>query len=49
MIQTQLQYYAVAARIGQLKNAAADTEAAKELKVLMKILIEFERRNLQSV
>ncbi|GAA4435292.1 hypothetical protein GCM10023188_27190 [Pontibacter saemangeumensis] len=42
MITTRVQYYAVASRIEQLKNAASDSQAAKELKVLVKLLVEFE-------
>jgi hypothetical protein len=49
MITTPLQYHAVAVRIGQLANVAAGTEAAKELKILTKLLVEFENRRLQRV
>lgn len=48
MIRTQVQYYAVASRIEQLKDASANTAAAKELKVLMKMLVDFESRRRQA-
>lgn len=48
MITTPVQYYAVASRIEQLKNAASGSQAAKELKVLVQLLVEFESRNANS-
>lgn len=47
MITTQVQYHAVALRIEQLKDAAPGSEASKELKVLTKMLIDYESRRLQ--
>lgn len=43
-IKTQGQYQAVAARIEQLKDAEPGTNEAKELKLLMRLLVEFEMK-----
>jgi hypothetical protein len=43
-ITNQNQLYAVAVRIGELMKAAG-TEAAKERKALMKLLVELEGRD----
>lgn len=48
-ITTQEQYDAVAARLEELKNAPAGSEGAKELKLLTKLIVEFERKRSQSV
>lgn len=42
MITTHAQYNAVASRIEQIKDAPSGSEAAKELKVLMNLLVRFE-------
>lgn len=47
MITTQVQYHAVASRIEQLKDAAPGSAPAKELKVLTKLLVDFESRRRQ--
>lgn len=49
MIKTQVQYYAVASRIEQLKDAASGSGAAKELKVLTKLLIDYESGRRQPI
>lgn len=49
MITTQVQYYAVALRIEQLKDAASGSAAAKELKVLTKMIVDFESRRQQPI
>ncbi|MFD3002889.1 hypothetical protein ACFS7Z_21155 [Pontibacter toksunensis] len=48
MITTEVQYRAVASRIEQLKDAPSGSEPANELKVLMKLIVDFEsgRRQL---
>ena len=48
MITTQVQYHAVASRIEQIKDATADSIAAKELKILTMMIIDFENRRRQS-
>ncbi|MCC9167920.1 hypothetical protein [Pontibacter harenae] len=45
---TQNQPYAVAVRIGELVKAAG-TEAARERRALMKLLVELESKNLQLI
>ena len=42
MIHTQAQYYAVASRIEQIKDAPTGSEASKELKVLTNLIVRFE-------
>ncbi|GAB3541471.1 hypothetical protein GCM10027443_40800 [Pontibacter brevis] len=49
MITTQVQYHAVASRIEQLKDAMPGSEASKELKVLTKMLVDFESKAQQPV
>lgn len=49
MITTKVQYHAVASRIEQLKDAPSGSEAAKELKVLMKLIVDFESGRRQLV
>lgn len=49
MITTQAQYHAVASRIEQLKDAAAGSGAAKELKVLTKLIVDFENGRRQTI
>lgn len=48
-ITTQQQYDTVASRIEQLKDASAGSEEAKELKLLTKLIVDFERKNPQPV
>ncbi|RDV10378.1 hypothetical protein DXT99_26440 [Pontibacter diazotrophicus] len=48
MISTHAQYYAVASRIEQIKDAPAGSEAAKELKVLMSLIVSFESEKQQT-
>ncbi|WP_347157538.1 hypothetical protein [Pontibacter chitinilyticus] len=47
-ITTQERYDFIASRLEQLQNAAPGSAAAKELKLLTKLLVEFEEANLQS-
>lgn len=47
-ITTQGQYDIVASRIEQLKDAAAGSEEAKELKLLTSLIVEFESRRQQT-
>lgn len=49
MITTQVQYHAVASRIEQLKDAEPGSDAAKELKVLTRLLVEFESGRRQPI
>lgn len=46
-IKTQEQYDAIADRIEQLKNAPIGSEEAKELKLLTKLIVDFETGNPQ--
>ena len=48
MITTHAQYHAVASRIEQIKDAPAGSEAAKELKVLMSLIVSFESGKQQT-
>lgn len=48
MITNPVQYYAVASRVEQLKDAASGSQASKELKVLIKLLVEFESKKVGS-
>ena len=48
-ITTQEQYNTVAARIEQLKDVSADTEEAKELKQLTKLIVDFEMKQQHSL
>lgn len=49
MITTQIQYHAVALRMEQLKDAAPESAAAKELKVLTKLIVDFESGRRQPI
>lgn len=42
MITTQAQYHAVSSRIEQIKDAEPDTPEAMELKLLTKLIVEYE-------
>lgn len=48
MITTHAQYHAVASRIEQIKDAPSGSEAAKELKVLMNMIVRFESEKQQT-
>lgn len=47
MITTHTQYHAVASRMEQLKDAAPGSQPAKELKVLTRLIVEFESSGRQ--
>ncbi|WP_026463735.1 hypothetical protein [Adhaeribacter aquaticus] len=46
LILTKEEYEEAARKLEELKNAPLDSDCAKELKVLTKAIVEFERRNL---
>ena len=48
-ITTQEQYDAVASRLEELKDAPAGSEEAEELKLLTKLIVDFERKRPQSL
>lgn len=47
-IKNEAQYEEVTVRIEQLKNAEPGTDEAKELKVLIKMLIDFEKQQVNN-
>ena len=47
-IKTQDEYDAVASRIEQLKDGEAGSEEAEELKLLTKLIVEYESNRQQS-